>query len=168
MSDQYMSELAEQASNAARLLFLTEQRDALSASVIRLTDEKKQDADTIEYLRGQVENADDRIAALWDRAQTAEVATDHWAGEVRRRDGLIADLTTRLNLAVNLGRLVKVQADEWQEIAELLWEELQEWHAPKCPSIDLDAGTCTCHRILAAKWDEITNAGDWAHGPEDA
>ena len=50
-------------------------------------------------------------------------------------------------------------------MAELLWEELREWHYDECPT-QREPG-CICHRILAAKWDEIANAGDWAPGPED-
>lgn len=74
----------------------------LQEVVDTLTREKEQNAGTIDYLRGQIEHADDRIAALWDRAQQAEQAADHWAEQARRKDALIADLMRRTNLAVNL------------------------------------------------------------------
>ena len=129
---------------------LQEWLESMSANVLRLTEEKEQDAATIEYWKGRDEHNADRIAAL---------------------QSLLADVTERMNIAVNLGRLVKVQADEWQEMAEDLWEELQEWHGPHCPRQSDGGGAplrdCVCHRILAAKWDQIANAGDWAHGPED-
>lgn len=70
--------------------------------------------------------------------------------------------------------MIHLEQQWWQEMAEDLWEELQEWHDPKCPTqpmspmpfradgtLDTDP-QCTCHRILAAKWDEITHAADYA------
>ena len=76
---------------------------------------------------------------------------------------ILADETER---AVHLARLAHKQAERWQEMAELLWEELQEWHADDCAQGD--GAPCTCHRILATKWDEITNAADWADDEEEA
>lgn len=67
------------------------------------------------------------------------------------------------------GQVIYLEQQRWQEMAEDLWEELQEWHAENCGQAD--DGTpigapCTCHRILAAKWDEITHADDWADDGE--
>ncbi len=77
----------------------------------------------------------------------------------------IDSLRDHVAMHAKLGQLAHKQAERWQEMAEDLWEELQEWHAENCGQAD--DGTpigapCTCHRILAAKWDEITNAADWA------
>lgn len=131
--------------------------EALSTNVLRLTEGRQMDADTIDYLRGQVERLDDLVAAMYERSQT--------------KDALVADVTRRMNLAVNLGRMVKEQSDRWQEMAEDLWEELQEWHQVDCPcwsdKNDTIKPSCICHRILEAKWNECTNASDWVEDEWD-
>ena len=66
-------------------------------------------------------------------------------------------------------QLMYLEQQRWQELAEDLWEELQEWHDEGCMSrwvTTAKLGDCTCHRILAAKWDEITNAANWADEEE--
>lgn len=80
----------------------------------------------------------------------------------------IDSLRDHLQMQTRLAQLNYLEQQRWQEMAEDLWEELQEWHAPRCPAIDLDAGACTCHRILAAKWDELTHAADYADDGEEA
>lgn len=77
----------------------------------------------------------------------------------------IDSLRDHVAMHAKLGQLAHKQAERWQEMAEDLWEELQEWHAENCGQAD--DGTfmglpCACHRILAAKWDEITSADDWS------
>lgn len=71
----------------------------------------------------------------------------------------------------HLARIMKAQSDRWQEMAEDLWDELMAWHTDDCPFPDTEIGTpddrCTCHRILAAKWDEITNAADYAPSADE-
>ena len=44
------------------------------------------------------------------------------------------------------------QAAQWREVAETLWEELQEWHYDDCSFANpspLGPTECICHRILA-------------------
>jgi hypothetical protein len=60
----------------------------------------------------------------------------------------------------HLARLVHAAAERWRDMAETLWEELQEWHHDECPTHAIEG--CTCHRILAVMWDELTNAADWS------
>lgn len=68
----------------------------------------------------------------------------------------------RLEQERKIGRLVHQQAERWQEMAEDLWEELQEWHdQADCPTFD-GGDYCTCHRILADAWDQITHAAEYA------
>jgi hypothetical protein len=66
----------------------------------------------------------------------------------------------------HLARLAYATSERWQDMAETLWEELQEWHHDDCATHAVGDG-CTCHRILAAMWDELTNAADWADEPDD-
>lgn len=57
----------------------------------------------------------------------------------------------------HLARVINKQAEAWQGMAEDLWEELQEWHTQKCAKYGMGivGAECVCHRILAAKWDEL-------------
>lgn len=62
----------------------------------------------------------------------------------------------------HLGQLMFFAQQRWQSMAEDLWEELQEWHDEiDCPTFNGD-GACTCHRILAEHWAQLTNAADYA------
>lgn len=84
------------------------------------------------------------------------------------RDDALAEAASWERIA----RLVKAQSDRWQEMAEDLWDELMAWHTDDCQFPETPIGTpddrCTCHRILAAKWAEITNAADWADDEPEA
>lgn len=62
-------------------------------------------------------------------------------------------------------QVIYLEQQRWQEMAEDLWEELQEWHAENCGQADdgtPDGRPCACHNLLAAKWDELTHAADYA------
>lgn len=89
----------------------------------------------------------------------------------------LLDLETTWRLT---SQVIYLEQQRWQEMAEDLWEELQEWHAEGCPTQPMaplrfradgtvDPTTeCTCHRILATRWDEITHAADYAEDDEVA
>ncbi len=56
-----------------------------------------------------------------------------------------------------------------QEMAEDLWEELQEWHSENCGQASdgtPNGSPCVCHNLLAARWDELTHSDDWADGAD--
>jgi hypothetical protein len=67
----------------------------------------------------------------------------------------------------SVARLIYDELQRWEEMAEDLWEELQLWHADDCPTgSSTRPADCTCHRILAAKWDLLTHAADYADEAE--
>lgn len=72
----------------------------------------------------------------------------------------------------HLGRLMFLAQQRWQAMAEDLWEYIQEWHIESCSMHWINGAgmhpECSCHRIMAAKWDEITNAADYADDGVDA
>jgi hypothetical protein len=76
------------------------------------------------------------------------------ASDLRNRDEDIARQQELLEAERHAGQLMFLEQQRWQEMAEDLWEELQEWHYDECET-QRQPG-CICHRILATKWDELT------------
>jgi hypothetical protein len=61
----------------------------------------------------------------------------------------------------SVARLIYDELQRWEEMAEDLWEELQEWHHDDCPAVTLPV-ECDCHYLLAVKWDLLTHATEYA------
>lgn len=187
---------------------------ALSANVIRLDEEKEQDRHTIEYWKGQYEQASERVHDLechaleivehareqdarlkdLEGAVSAPMPLDRNMRRLRTMFGIepgtpdsetftiierydaanlrtIDSLRDHVAMHARLGQLAHQQAERWQGMAEDLWEELQEWHTENCGQADHGTpigAPCTCHGILAAKWDEITHADDWTDDEADS
>lgn len=157
------------ANSSAEHQRMSELLQALSTNVTRLDEEKEQDRHTIEYWKGQFERREDDYARLYAQAEDIKEQYRDCASELaasRRHLAAAEKDLEDLRLASHLtNQVLYLEQQRWQEMAEDLWEELQEWHAENCGQAD--DGTpigapCTCHRILAAKWDEITHADDWA------
>jgi hypothetical protein len=86
------------------------------------------------------------------------------ASDLRDRDEDIARQQELLEAERHAGQLMFLEQQRWQEMAEDLWEELQEWHHEdgRLVRAGCRGGNCNCHRILAAKWDELTHAAEYA------
>lgn len=182
------------ANSSAEHQRMSELLQALSTNVTRLDEEKEQDRRTIDYWKGQFERREDDYARLYAQCEDIKEQyrdcardRDRFLARLRTMFGItsgtdaeeaflvverydaanlrtIDSLRDHVAMHAKLGRLAHGQAEQWQAMAELLWEELQEWHYDECP--DQRQAGCICHRILAAKWDEITNANDWADDDE--
>lgn len=65
----------------------------------------------------------------------------------------------------------RLPARRARNVAKLLMHELQGWHAENCGQADdgtPDGRPCACHNLLAAKWDELTHAADYADDEGEA
>lgn len=159
---------------------------ALSTNVTRLDEENVQQRHTIDYLRGQLARRDDDYARLYSQAEdikeqyrdcasALEAERRHHAAASARVHDLECNVLEYTEYAREqdrvLARLNYLEQQRWQEMAEDLWEELQEWHAENCGQADdgtPDGRPCACHNLLAAKWDELTHAADYADDGDEA
>ena len=120
------------------------------------------DLHTIDYLRGQLERRDDDYARLYAQAEDIKEQYRDCASELAASRRHLAASEAERELEKTSWRMtaqtIYLEQQRWQEMAELLWEELREWHYDECPT-QREPG-CICHRILAAKWDEIRDWGD--------
>ena len=85
---------------------------------------------------------------------------------IRKR---LDDLEAAQTDAFHVAQLVYLEQQRWQEMAEDLWEELQEWHSENCGQASdgtPNGSPCACHNLLAARWDELTHSDDWADGAD--
>lgn len=115
-------------------------------------------SDPIDRLREMFGIEATEPAAVWDALEKYD------AHNLRT----IESLRDHLQMQTQFAALEHEAQQRWQGMAEDLWEELQEWHhednrmirTSRCPrTVGAD---CTCHRILAAKWDELTHADEYA------
>ena len=169
---------------------------ALSTNVTRLDEENVQQRHTIDYLRGQLARRDDDYARLYSQAEdikeqyrdcasALEAERRHHAAASARVHDLechaleIVEHSRERDAQVQVeqdawrmtSQVIYLEQQRWQEMAEDLWEELQEWHAENCGQADdgtPDGRPCACHNLLAAKWDELTHAADYADDGEEA
>ncbi len=168
--------------------------EALSTNVTRLDEEVVQNRRTIEYWMGCFERREDDYRRLYAQAEdikeqyrdcASALAAErrHHAAARARVEDLECHALEIVEYSRERDAEVRVQQDawrmtsqviyleqqRWQEMAEDLWEELQEWHAENCGQASdgtPDGSPCSCHRILAAKWDELTHAADYADEEE--
>jgi hypothetical protein len=98
--------------------------------------------------------------------------SDAWCraldGDAARRDLAVREAAEFCKGSV--ARLVYDELQRWEEMAEDLWEELQLWHADTCAKHRMDpriiGKDCTCHHLLAVKWDLLTHATEYADETE--
>lgn len=169
---------------------------ALSTNVTRLDEENVQQRHSIEYWMGCFERREDDYQRLYSQAEdikeqyrdcasALEAERRHHAAASARVHDLechaleIVEHSRERDAQVQVeqdawrmtSQVIYLEQQRWQEMAEDLWEELQEWHAENCGQADdgtPDDRPCACHNLLAAKWDELTHAADYADDGEEA
>lgn len=146
---------------------LRDESATLLVMVTRLTEEKEQDAATIAVLDSALRHLNAWCPSAAPRQ--AEINRLLTRAPLPMRSLLQLRARLRSDEDHRDAHLMYLEQQRWQGMAEDLWEELQEWHAPDCPTELYGRDECACHRLLAARWDELTHADDWADdGFDDA
>lgn len=147
-------------------------RSVLSDMVARLTDEKQQDANIIMYWKDQYMRRQNDYSTLYGQCEDIKESYRDCASTLHAANRHIAHLANERDEHRNVGQVMFERQQRWQEMAEELWEELSEWHADTCPHHTAYAlkepGECTCHRILAAKWNDLLEGDNFTDDEVDA